>query len=266
DAQADLPKRLMDEKPDVALLALHGKYAEDGIVQGICEYLRIPYSGSGVLGSSLCMDKILTKKILRFHSIPSAAFEIVDARCTDLKTYQTQIPLPFVVKPSREGSSVGVTICKELSQLPSALVLAAKSDYDILIESFLEGPEITVPVLKDRALTPIEIRPYEGFYDYSNKYTAGKTEYLLPPSLPVEMIQKLKDLALKTHQILRARTYSRVDFRMHQAQPFVLEVNTLPGCTPTSLFPKSAMHDGIEFTKLIETLVEEATLDYAGVK
>lgn len=266
DAQADLPQQLMKVKPDVALLALHGKYAEDGVVQGICEYLKIPYSGTGVLGSALCMDKILSKQILGFNKIPTAEFEYVDTRKINLHEYKTRVPAPFVVKPSRDGSSMGISICPSAEKLSSALELASKFDYEVLIESYLEGPEITVPILDDRALTPIEIHPLQGFYDYSNKYTAGKTEYILPPRVSAEQTRELQSLALKAHRLLRARVYSRVDFRLHQGKPYVLEVNTLPGCTPTSLLPKSAKHDGISFAQVIQILVEKAGLDYEGVR
>ncbi len=266
DAQADLPQQLMNDRPDVALLALHGKYAEDGAVQGICEYLKIPYSGSGILGSALCMDKIIAKQIFQSNGIPTADSEAVDIRKIDIKSFKPKLKTPFVVKPSRDGSSMGISICKDLATLPEALELASKFDYEVLLESYLEGPEITVPILNNRALTPIEISPFEGFYDYKNKYTAGKTEYILPPRVDAKVLEEVKTLALKAHQVLRARTYSRVDFRLHQGRPHCLEVNTLPGCTPTSLLPKSAKHDGISFAQVIETLVEKAGLDYEGVK
>jgi D-alanine-D-alanine ligase len=266
DAQADLPARLMSEKPDVALLALHGKYAEDGVVQGICEYLKIPYSGTGVLGSALCMDKILSKQVLRAAGLPTAESEAIDAKNTDLKNFRTRVAFPLVVKPSRDGSSMGISICRSQEEIAPAIELAARFDHEILLESYLEGPEVTVPILDEKALTPIEISPKKGFYDYTNKYTSGNTEYLLPPRLPESAVREIQALALKAHQVLRARIYSRVDFRLHQGKPFILEVNTLPGCTPTSLLPKSAKHDGISFARVIETLVEKAGLDYEGLR
>ncbi len=266
DAQEDLAARLLAEKPGVVLLALHGKYAEDGTVQGLCEYLKIPYTGTGVLGSALCMDKVLSKQLAKANGIPTADFEFLQADHKDFKNYQTALAYPVVVKPSREGSSVGVSICHSPDELPRALALAAASDKEILIEVYLEGPEITVPILANKALTPIEIRPKKGFYDYKNKYTSGCTEYLLPPQISLSQIEHLQQLALKTHNLLRARVYSRVDFRLHKGNPFLLEVNTLPGCTPTSLLPKSAAFDGIEFKEVVRTLVERATLDYEGVR
>lgn len=266
DAQSDLPQRLMSERPDVALLALHGKYAEDGAVQGICEYLKIPYSGSGILGSALCMDKILSKQILMQHQVPTADFEMLQFDDATLKNFKPHLAPPFVVKPSRDGSSMGITICQSREELAGALQKAAQYDRQILVESYLEGPELTVSILNDRALTPIEIRPKQGFYDYKNKYTAGQTEYILPPQVNAALIKEVQELALKAHQVLQARTYSRVDFRLHRGRPYVLEVNTLPGCTPTSLLPKAAQHDGISFVQVIDILIEKASLDYAGVR
>lgn len=267
DAGPDLPGKLQSLKPDVALLALHGKYAEDGTVQGLCEYLRIPYSGSGVMASSLCMNKYYTKKILKFHGLPTAEFQMFFADRDQADTFQVQLPFPVVVKPSREGSTVGISIVREKSEMRHALTVALKYDREILIEAFVPGTELTVPVLEDRALTPIEIQPKQGFYDYKNKYTAGNTEYILPPRLAAPVVERCRDLAVKSHQALQCRVYSRVDFRVNpQGEPYILELNTLPGFTPTSLFPKAAAHDGISFTELIRILVNKASLDYAGVR
>lgn len=267
DAGADLPVRLQQMRPDVALLALHGKFAEDGTVQGICEYLKIPYSGSGVMASSLCMNKYYTKQILRFHDLPTPRFEMVLTANQALESVQPKLGWPVVVKPSREGSTVGISIVKSADRLLEGLKLAAQYDKEILIEEFIPGTELTVPVLENRALTPIEIVPKQGFYDYKNKYTAGNTEYILPPRLPAAVIKRCEELALRAHQALQCRTYSRVDFRLNsENEPFILEINTLPGCTPTSLFPKSAAHSGISFAQVIRILVEKAALDYEGVR
>ncbi|MCB0407824.1 MAG: D-alanine--D-alanine ligase [Bdellovibrionales bacterium] len=268
DAKEDLPKILAEKKSqiDVALLALHGKLAEDGVVQGICEYLKIPYSGSGVLGSSLGFDKYFTKQILSFNKIPNARFELVHKKSVDWNQVTPPFDFPLVVKPSREGSSVGVSICKNTDEFVEGLKLAAQYDSEILVEEYLEGPELTVPILVDRALTPIEIRPKKGYYDYANKYTSGNTEYIIPPELSAGQIAKLKDIALKAHRACRARVYSRIDFRMHKGEPYVMEINTLPGCTPTSLVPKAAAYEGISFTDFIQTLINHAGLDYEGVR
>lgn len=267
DAGPDLVKQLANIKADVALLALHGKYAEDGIVQGICEYMKLPYSGSGVLASALCMDKILTKQVLLSHNIPTAKHVLADTK----KTKVADIPVPdlgwpLVVKPSREGSSVGVSIVKDQSGFRKAVELAAKYDHMILMEQYIAGMELTVPILNGKTLTPIEIIPKVDFYTYENKYTAGATEYILPARADAKVLELAKKYALAAYDCLRLRTYGRIDFRVStDGIPYVMEMNTLPGCTPTSLLPKSARQDGIEFNQLIETLVETAGLDYEGL-
>jgi D-alanine-D-alanine ligase len=267
DAQEDLPVRLANAKADVALIALHGKYAEDGIVQSICEYLRLPYSGSGVLSSALCMDKVLSKQMYVQCGIPTAPFETVDLHFTKATDVRTKLGYPLVVKPSREGSSVGITIVNEEKDFLPAIQLAAQYDHYLLIEKFIAGMEASVPVLKGRALSPIEIVPKSGFYDYKNKYTKGSTDYYMPPRMPADKIELLKSISEKVFETFRLKAYSRIDFRVdEQHNPFVMEVNTLPGCTPTSLLPKAAAHEGISFSQVIQTLIECASLDYKGLK
>jgi D-alanine-D-alanine ligase len=267
DAQEDLPVRLANAKADVALIALHGKYAEDGIVQSICEYLRLPYSGSGVLSSALCMDKVLSKQMYVQCGIPTAPFETVDLHFTKATDVRTKLGYPLVVKPSREGSSVGITIVNEEKDFLPAIQLAAQYDHYLLIEKFIAGMEASVPVLKGRALSPIEIVPKSGFYDYKNKYTKGSTDYYMPPRMPADKIELLKSISEKVFETFRLKAYSRIDFRVdEQHNPFVMEVNTLPGCTPTSLLPKAAAHEGISFSQVIQTLIECAGLDYKGLK
>lgn len=268
DAGEDFPKVLSELRPkvNVALLALHGKLAEDGVVQGICEYLKLPYTGTGVLGSSVAFDKLFAKMTFNALGIPTADHAEVNLKEQSIESVGVPFAPPFVVKPSREGSSVGISIVKEESQFQSALEEAAKFDHFILIEKYLDGKEITVPILDGRALTPIEIRPKVDFYNYENKYTAGKTDYILPPEVSEELIAEMKDLALRAHNTLRARVYSRVDFRLHEGRPYVIEVNTLPGCTPTSLVPKSAAHEGISFSEFIKILLLNAGLDYEDVR
>ncbi len=267
DAQADLPRRLMDLNPDVALLALHGKYAEDGTVQGICEYLKIPYSGSGVMGSAVALHKIMCKHLFVQHNLPTAPYEYFDLRMTSAQQIKIKLELPFVVKPSREGSSVGISICHEKSEVMPALKLAAEYDYMILVEKFIPGMELTVPIFRNKAITPIEIVPKTSFYDYKRKYTKGETDYYLPPRLDANVIQDSIRIAERAFQVLELRTYARVDFRVRDnVEPMIMEVNALPGCTETSLVPKSAAHEGINFIEFIKELVESATLDYADLK
>ncbi|RME15403.1 MAG: D-alanine--D-alanine ligase [Bdellovibrio sp.] len=266
EADKTLPSRLASLKPSVALLAVHGKYAEDGTVQGICEFLKIPYTGSGVLASALCMEKTLTKEYLSFHHVKMPKHQSFDPKRAD-KIEKVHLEFPLVVKPSREGSSIGIQIAQTQEELESALREAVQYDHYILIEEFIAGKEVTVPLLRGKAMTPIEIRPQKGFYDYTNKYTSGHTEYILPPELSKATINHLKQEAERIYALCRLRGYGRVDFRVDEKdQTYFLEVNTLPGCTPTSLLPKAAQHDGIHFEQLIEILLEEAGLDYEGLK
>ncbi len=270
--------------PEVALIALHGKYAEDGIVQSICEYLKIRYSGSGVLGSALCMDKIVAAQMLSDNDIPTPKYQTLTlernlvAKSGDtaidaqIAQFKLELPLPVVVKPAREGSSVGVTIVKERRDFIPAMKYAAQHDSFLIIEKFIAGMELTIPIFDGQILEPIEIVPKVDFYDYKNKYTAGRTEYIMPARLSEKTLQRAKDLALRAFNVCRLRTYARIDFRVELAPgandgtPYIIDINTLPGCTPTSLLPKSAKHSGLSFNDVIEKLVETASLDYLGVK
>ncbi|MFK8139389.1 MAG: D-alanine--D-alanine ligase [Bdellovibrionales bacterium] len=257
DAKENVFEDLENYKPNVVLNALHGKYGEDGTIQGICEFLKIPYSGSGVLASALCMDKVKTKEILSFYNIPTPKFQTLRS-----KSDKIELQLPVVVKPVREGSSVGISLIKSEADLKDAIDNAFLSDTGVLVEEFCDGAELTVPVVNGKALTPIEIRPRDGFYDYKNKYTAGKTDYILPPEQSQEVIDKIKQLSEEIFKILDLRSYARVDFMLSQGEVQFLEVNTLPGCTQTSLIPKSAKHDGISFVELVSGLIKTAQLDY----
>lgn len=267
DADRDLPAKLIEKKPDLVLNALHGKFAEDGTVQGICEYLNIPYSGSGVLASALTMDKIKTKQVLQSEKILTPGFQVLDYRQKKYEVKDIDISLPFVVKPSREGSSVGISICKKEGQVHDALELAREHDHLVLVEKYIDGSEITVPLLDGKALTPIEIIPNEYFYDYEHKYTKGKTEYILPPNKKETVIERLKIIAEKAYRVLGLRSYARIDFMVNeQDQIYFIEANTLPGCTETSLVPKSAKYDGIDFKDFIQHLIDTAALDYEGLR
>jgi len=268
DCKEDLLTQITKAKANgaqVALLALHGKYAEDGIVQSICEYIKLPYSGSGVMASALCMDKIFTKEVLVNHNIPTAEHQLLTK--DQIPNFKLKIQGSVVVKPSREGSSVGVTILHDTKNIRQALDEAAVHDTYILVEKFIAGMEVTVPILDGKVLTPIEIVPKVDFYDYKNKYTAGRTDYYLPARVSEKTLQLINQYALQAFEACRLRCYGRIDFRVDsEGNPYVLEINTLPGCTPTSLLPKSAAHSGIPFNQLVEILVERATLDYLGVK
>lgn len=267
DAKEDLPLKLAQMKPDIALLALHGKWAEDGTVQGICEYLKIPYSGSGVLASAIGMNKPVAKQIWERNGIPTARGYVENLEGKNPAGLEPQVDFPLVVKPARDGSSVGVSICRDMEDWRKAMESAVKYDKTMLIEEYISGMEIAVAVFKGRALAPIEIAPKSGYYDYTNKYTKGKTDYFIPPRLPAAVIDELKRLSVKAFETIGARTYARFDFRVREDhRPFILEINTLPGCTETSLVPKAAAHEGISFDQFILELVKSARLDYEGVR
>nr|AIA18455.1 D-ala D-ala ligase C-terminus [uncultured bacterium] len=190
DAKEDFPKKISESKIDCALLALHGKYGEDGTVQGILEYLKIPYTGSGVMASSLAMNKVATKQILTHWDVPTAEFGILDLTITKNSEIKSEVQkivkktgIPLVVKPNQEGSAVGVTIVHNEKEIAAAVKLASQYDKVIIIEKYIPGMEITVPIWFGEALPIIEIRPKSEFYDYKRKYTAGQTEYILPAPL-----------------------------------------------------------------------------------
>lgn len=263
DAGADLPLVLSKKKIDCALLALHGKYGEDGTVQGLLEYMKIPYTGSGVMASALAMNKVATKQLLTHWGVPTPDFQVLDLKLGTLEDFKLNLSLPVVVKPAQEGSAVGVAIVHQAKEFKSAIQAAAKFDRVIVIEKYIEGTEITVPIWFDKTLPIIEIVPKGDFYDYTRKYTAGQTEYIIPARLPAETVKKCEKFALETFRAVGCRHYARADIRVDKKNnPFILEINTLPGCTETSLFPKSAAKAGLSFEKIIETLVESATLDY----
>tara|TARA_B100000749_G_scaffold279661_1_gene273162 strand:+ start:147757 stop:148683 length:927 start_codon:yes stop_codon:yes gene_type:complete len=267
DAKEDLPVQLYNEKPDIALLALHGKYAEDGVVQGICEYMKIPYTGCGLLASSLCMNKLFSKQLFLQNDIPTAPFQVLRKTQPELAVKQISMELPFVVKPSREGSSVGVHIVRETEQILPAVKDAFQYDSELIVEQFIDGKELTVALVDGVAMTPIEIEPKVDFYNYENKYTAGKTEYHLPARVPDKTLAELKEFSEKIYKVFDIRSYCRIDFMANKDHKlFCLEINTLPGATPTSLVPKAAKYDGIDFSQFVQKLIDSATLDYAGVK
>ncbi len=264
EADGQLPVRLAQCEADVALLAVHGKYAEDGVAQALCEYLKIPYTGSGVLSSALCMDKVVHKQLLRQNNLPTPNFKVVDTQEEDISTLKVPpMPWPLVIKPAREGSSIGIHIVEENKEFYSGLKDAAQYDRFLLIEQFIKGTEMTVPIWLGRSLTPIEIAPKTGFFDFKNKYTKGFTDYHLPVRLDSKIISHCQKIATEACKKSYIKTYARVDFIVStKGAPYIIEINTLPGFTPLSLFPMSARHEGITFLDLIKGLIENASLDY----
>ena len=254
-------KSFGDPKPDVVLIALHGKYGEDGTVQGLLDLLEIPYVGSGVLASALAMDKIMARKILQREGIPVPKGVTVE-RHFDMEALvrqvEREIGYPAVVKPNRQGSTIGLSIAGSASELPAAVELAFKHDSDVLIEEFVEGMEITVAVLGNcelEALPVIEIVPASGFYDYYSKYTPGATEEIVPARIPVEQYKRAQELGLACHKALGCRGMSRTDMIIRGDEIIVLELNTIPGMTPTSLLPTAAKAAGIAFPQLLDRLI-----------
>ncbi|MCZ0932530.1 MAG: D-alanine--D-alanine ligase [Oligoflexia bacterium] len=258
-ADQSLFQSLYSEKPDLAFLAVHGLYGEDGLVQSICEFLKIPYTGSGVLASSLCMDKIALKKLLQKYKIPLPDFEIIDNNWKAKKIFY-----PAVVKSSHGGSSLGTYIIKKQTELLPAIKKAKQIGTTVFIEEYIkETKEIAVSFLNGKILTPVEIKPKGKFYDYKRKYTKGESLYYTPPKLDPFVAEKIKSLAQKIFQIANVRSYARADFLVEKKQtPWLLEVNTLPGLTEQSLLPKSAKYDGIPFVELIERITQQAQTDY----
>jgi len=261
---SQLPEKLIKEKPDLAFLALHGVYGEDGLPQSLCEFLKIPYTGSGVLASSLAMDKCFTKKLMRQHKVPTPDFYVVDS-LLELKNHKKNLSYPVVVKASHGGSSLGVFMVKKEKDLLPAYQKAQKMGIHVLIETYLKkSTELAVSFLDGQILTPIEIQPKSSFYDYKRKYVAGQSEYLIPSSLDPFVIEKTKVLAKKIFQIIGVRSYARADFLIQDNKtPWLLEVNTLPGLTEQSLLPKSAKYDGLSFVDLIEKITKLAKTDYS---
>ena len=256
----EICRLIADESIQVIFNGLHGKGGEDGSIQGLLEILGVPYTGSGILASALGMDKIASRKIFVYHGLPVPEFFVLFSRAR--KTFQrghVPFPLPWVVKPSREGSSVGVSIVESENEIEAALQEAFKFDGETLIERYIRGRELQVGILDDTALGIIEIRTKRKFYDYAAKYVPGLSEHVFPAPLDDGMTQLLRDYGLAAHRALGCQSYSRVDFLLDEKnRPFLLEVNTLPGMTETSLLPEIARGVGIPFDRLVERILSSA--------
>jgi D-alanine-D-alanine ligase len=262
DVREDLPEKLVKEKIECAFLALHGRFGEDGTIQGMLELMKIPYTGSGVLASALAMHKIMSKKFFLYESIPTPRFEVFQREeiKKDLPK-KISLPLPVIVKPAREGSTIGVSIVQKEEELGPALKEAGEYDEEILVEEFMKGKEITVGILEDIPLPIIEIVPKSGFYDYHSKYTKGETQYILPARISREKYLYAQEISLKAFQTLGCSGVARVDLMTDEHEnPFVIDVNTMPGMTETSLLPKAASYAGIPFEDLVERILLGASL------
>lgn len=260
DVGADICEVLSREKIQMAFLALHGGLGEDGSIQGLLEVMGIPYTGSGVLASALAMDKAASKKIFSYHGIPTPEFEVISNTDAFIKKAETLLVKgPVALKPGGEGSSIGVSIVKERDELEKALKKALSFSGTAVVEEYIEGKEIHIGVLGNRVLGGVEVRPRSGFYDYEAKYTSGLTEYILPPELDEDTYKQCKETGLSAHLALGCSGATRVDLRVdNDRNPYVLEVNTIPGMTETSLLPKIAKQAGMDFPALIEEMLKLA--------
>ena len=262
DVDLDLPERLRAAKIDVAFNALHGRWGEDGCVQGLLEAMAIPYTGSGVLASSLGMDKVIAK--VMFASLGLAVIEyrvFPRARAGEITLADLPFAMPCMVKPSGEGSSVGVHLVKDPAGLAAACRDAATFKGDVIVERYVKGTEVNVAVLDGKALGAIEIVPANEFYDYAAKYTAGTTRYFYPARIPDAHRDRVMAAAEIAHRGLGCAGVTRVDFIVAaDGTPYILEINTLPGMTGTSLVPKIAAGLGIAFPDLCERILDGAAL------
>lgn len=259
DAGPDLCARLTEIKPDVVFNALHGRWGEDGCVQGLLEWMRIPYTHSGVLSSALAMDKEKSKAAFRAAGLPVVGSVL--AAKADVVARHVMAP-PYVVKPNNEGSSVGVYIVHEAANSPPQL--SNEMPDEVMVETYAPGRELTTAVLGDRALTVTDII-VDGWYDYHAKYSVGGSRHEVPANLPSEIFEACKDLALRAHRALGCRGLSRTDFRWDETRGLdgliILETNTQPGMTPTSLAPEQAAAMGMSFPELCRWIVEDASCD-----
>lgn len=258
----DVDVALRQERIDVAFVALHGRWGEDGCIQGLLETMGIPYTGSDVLASALAMHKGKAKELFRLHNLPTPAYYTIHASdAGDVAGVHGDFGFPCVVKPIREGSSVGISMCASLDELVPAIEAALRFDDDVLVERYIAGKEVSVAIVEGRALGAVEIAPRSGFYDYSNKYTRGATDYFVPPRLSPERYRGVLAQALRAHQALGCRGATRVDMMVSDSgNEFLLEVNTVPGLTPTSLLPKIAEAAGLSFGELCELMLAGAAL------
>jgi D-alanine-D-alanine ligase len=265
-AAEPLDVRLRAAEVDVAFLALHGRGGEDGCVQGMLELMGIPYTGSGVLASALAMDKLKAKEMFRLHNVPTPPYyAATPADLASLEELHGSFGFPVIVKPRGEGSSVGVTKAGDVRALAEGLRAAFEHDGCALVERYVRGAEVHVGLLDGRVLGAIEVVPKSGLYDYEAKYTAGMTDYICPPRLAPTRARGVMNLAERAARALGCWGACRVDLLVTEGEnEYVLEVNTLPGMTPTSLLPKIAAHAGIDYPALCEAILAGARL-HAGI-
>ena len=278
DVDKDIEERLKEEGVEVAFIALHGRYGEDGTIQALLESLAIPYTGSGVEASRMAMNKVASKEVFLRDGIPTPDFYVLERekdkdkdKDKDKEVVISQPPrhstikVPVVIKPAREGSTIGVSVVKEEEDFLPALDRAFRYDDKILVEEYIDGREVTVSILNGSALPVIEIVPKHEFFDFEAKYTNGLTKFKVPAPLSKELYGKTQEVALQAHRALGCRGMSRVDMKVSQeGKPYVFEVNTIPGLTSISLLPKAAQVAGVSFPQLCRKLIEIALREKAG--
>lgn len=256
DALAATRLMLQREASDVVFIALHGPFGEDGTVQELCEELHVAYTGSNAQASQLGMDKVASR--LRFvqEGLHVPAWQMVEATQHDLGSTLRSVPLPAVVKPTNQGSSVGISIVRTAEELKAAVTYAATFDHRVLIEQFIAGRELTVGILEHEALPVVEIQSSRSFFDYTAKYTPGLTRYVVPADLDQALATQIQRAGLRAHHALGCQHFSRIDLLLNEeARPIILEANTIPGLTMTSLLPKAAASVGIAYETLCERVI-----------
>jgi len=254
DVDPDLAIKLKRKHIGAAFIALHGRWGEDGSVQGLLEIMGIPYTGSGVLGSAMVMDKVVMKMMFESMGIPSPAYTQAEDGGT------VHFPLPFVVKPANEGSTIGISIVKKQKEVMAAIKKARMFDKKVMIEKYIEGDEITVGIVNGEALPVVQVKPSSGFYDFEAKYTKGMTEYIVPAKIDKTIAKKAGDIAMEVYKAFELTGCVRIDMLVDDDLPKVIDINTSPGMTETSLVPKAWESLGRTFDELVEAILMEASL------
>ncbi len=264
DIDKNIAKTLLDKKIDIAYNAMHGRFGEDGCIQGLLEIMEIPYTGCGVMSSSLCMNKEHTKNILKSAQIPLIKSVLLQKN-DDYAAKIKDLKMPLMLKPVSEGSSIGMFKVNNLEEFKEKIEKSFEYNQDVMVEEYLEGKSMTVGVLEDGERTfateILEFRPKNEWYDFEAKYTAGMTEFILPAEISDEMTQKVKEIAVKAFQICGCRGVSRVDFLLADGIPYVLEINTSPGMTDLSDLPAQSAAMGISYDELVQIILNGAGLN-----
>jgi D-alanine-D-alanine ligase len=259
DFDARFVDAIREIEPDVVFNALHGPGGEDGTIQGILDWMRVPYTGSGLAACAIAMDKHITKKLLAAEGLPTPAWDTFDLAGGTLPLLPGSLNLPLVAKPRNSGSSAGVVIVKTHEAWTKAMIEASLRTPEILAEEFVPGREFSCGVLGEEALPVVEIVSSDEFYSYDAKYKAGGSRHLIPAPIDHDLTARLQTLALSVHRLIGLRDYSRTDFIVTgQGRPTILEVNALPGMTPQSLLPDEAQHAGISYEALVDRLLQYA--------